>query len=156
MTLVLRPATEADFEPLLDLSVRVLRADLERLGRFLPSHRRGRMRAVFDAGELRVIEHGGVRIGCVGVARADDHVALHSVYIEPAYQGMGLGAAAVAAALEGQPDLPLRIEVLRGSAAQRFWERLGFVRVGEEGVDWLYERPAGTAGPSVAHGRPAG
>jgi GNAT superfamily N-acetyltransferase len=142
VTLALRPATEADFEPLLDLSVRVLRADLERLGRFLPERRRARMRAVFDAGDLQVIELDGQRVGCIGFAPAPDHIALHSVYIEPALQGRGLGAAAVAAVLSGAPDLPLRIEVLRDSPAHRFWERLGFVRVGEDGVDWLYERPA--------------
>lgn len=142
MTLALRPATEADFEPLLDLSVWVLRADLERLGRFLPERRRARMRAVFDAGELRVIYVDGQRVGCIGFAIAPDHIALHSVYVEPPLQGRGLGAGAVAAVLSGAPDLPLRIEVLRDSPAHRFWERLGFVRVGQDGVDWLYERPA--------------
>ncbi len=149
MTLILRPAVEADFEPLLDLSVRVLRADLERLDRFMLSRRRARMRAVFDAGELRVIEVAGARVGCIGVAPASDQIALHSVYVEPAAQGRGLGAAAVAAALAGTPDLPIRIEVLRDSPAHRFWERLGFVKIGEEGVDWLYERPSrlGAASP---------
>jgi GNAT superfamily N-acetyltransferase len=142
VTLTLRPAVEADFEPLLDLSVRVLRADLERLGRFLPERRRARMRAVFNAGALRVIEHAGERVGCIGIEHAADHVALHSVYVEPRLQGRGIGAAAVAAVLAGAPDLPLHIEVLRDSPAHRFWERLGFVRVGEDGVDWLYRRPA--------------
>ncbi|BDG73439.1 GNAT family N-acetyltransferase [Roseomonas fluvialis] len=148
--LSLRPAVEADFEPLLDLSVRVLRADLERLDRFLLSRRRARMRAVFDAGALRVIEQGGARVGCIGIEHAADHIALHSVYVEPAAQGRGLGAAAVAAALAGAPDLPIRIEVLRDSPAHRFWERLGFARVGEEGVDWLYERPARLGGAPPA------
>ncbi len=141
MTIALRPAVEADFEPLLDLSVRVLRADLERLGRFLLERRRARMRAVFEAGELRVIDRDGARLGCIGVATAADHIVLHSVYVEPAAQGQGLGAAAVASALAGLPALAVRIEVLRESPAHRFWERLGFVRVGEQGVDWLYERP---------------
>ena len=141
MTLALRPAVEADFEPLLDLSVRVLRADLERLGRFLMERRRSRMRAVFDAGELHVIELDGAHVGCLGGAAAADHVTLHSVYLEPAVQGRGIGAAAVAMALAGQPALPVRIEVLRESHAHRFWEAQGFVRVGEDGVDWLYERP---------------
>lgn len=147
---VLRPAGEEDFEPLLDLSIRVLRADLERLDRFMLSRRRGRMRAVFDAGELRVIEHDGERAGCIGLAPAADHLVLHSVYLEPAFQGRGLGAAAVAAALDGAPDLPIRIEVLRESPAHGFWERLGFRRVGERGVDWLYERPAGLGGASAS------
>jgi len=140
--LSLRPAVEADFERLLDLSVRVLRADLERLDRFMLSRRRTRMRAVFEAGDLRVIEREGAPVGCIGVARGADHVVLHSVYLEPAVQGRGIGAAAVALALQDAPGLPVRIEVLRESPAHRFWERLGFVRVGEEGVDWLYERPA--------------
>lgn len=146
MTIALRPATEADFEPLLDLSVRVLRADLERLGRFLPERRRARMRAVFDAGDLRVIEQDGACLGCIGIAPAADRIALHSVYVEPGFQGRGIGAAAVALVLAGEPDLPLHIEVLRDSAAHRFWERLGFVRVGEEGVDWLYARPSRLGG----------
>jgi N-acetylglutamate synthase-like GNAT family acetyltransferase len=142
VTLSLRPATEADFEPLLDLSVRVLRADLERLGRFLPERRRARMRAVFAAGALRVIEQDGARIGCIGIEHAADHIALHSVYVEPRFQGRGLGAAAVAAVLADAPDLPLHIEVLRDSPAHRFWERLGFIKVGEDSVDWLYRCPA--------------
>ena len=146
MTLALRPAVEADFEPLLDLSVRVLRADLERLGRFLMERRRARMRAVFDAGELRVIAVRGERVGSIGMAPMAEHIALHSVYINPAFRGRGLGAAAVAAVLSGQPDLPLRIEVLRDSPAHRFWERLGCVRVGEDGVDWLHECLAGRIG----------
>nr|WP_232479011.1 GNAT family N-acetyltransferase [Roseomonas rosulenta] len=100
------------------------------------------MRAVFEAGELRVIERDGVRLGCIGIAPAADHIALHSAYIEPGFQGCGVGAGGVAAALAGLPDLPIRIEVLRDSRAHRFWERLGFIRLGEDGVDWLYERPA--------------
>lgn len=42
------PAAEADFERLLDLSIRVLRADLERVGRWDPERRRARMRESFD------------------------------------------------------------------------------------------------------------
>ena len=52
----LRPVGEADFEPLLDLSIRVLRADLERVVRFDPERRRTRMRAGFDPATLG---HGG-------------------------------------------------------------------------------------------------
>lgn len=100
------------------------------------------MRAVFNAGELSVVELTSRRIGCIGHSLAADHIALHSLYIEPDHQRRGLGAASVTAALAGLPELPQRIEVLRDSPAHRFWERLGFERVGERGVDWLYERAA--------------
>lgn len=138
----LRPVGEADFEPLLDLSVRVLRADLDRVGRFDPERRRSRMRAGFDPATLSAIDCDGRLIGCIAVVPAADHVEVHSFYLEPAVQGRGLGAAVFAAITAAHPALPIRIEVLKGAAVHRFWEKQGFVRTGEQDFDWLYERPA--------------
>ena len=39
--------------------------------------------------------------------------------------------------------LPVRLEVLRGSPADRFYERHGFVKLGEDDVEAEYERAAG-------------
>lgn len=139
----LRPVGEADFEPLLDLSIRVLRADLDRVGRFDPDRRRARMLAGFDPATLSAIECGGRLVGCIAAVPAADHVEIHSFYLEPDMQGRGLGAAVFAALTARHPGLPVRIEVLKGSKVHRFWERLGFVRTGEQAFDWLYERPAG-------------
>ena len=36
--------------------------------------------------------------------------------------------------------LPVRLEVLRGSPAGRFYERHGFVKLGEDDVEAEYER----------------
>lgn len=137
----LRPVEEADFAPLLDLSIRVLRADLDRVGRFDPARRAARMRAVFDPRTLSVIEVDGARAGCIGRVPHSGHVEVHSFYIEPARQGRGLGAAVLAAALAPHAGLPVRIEVLKGAPVHRFWEGQGFVRTGEQDHDWLYERP---------------
>jgi GNAT superfamily N-acetyltransferase len=138
----LRPVAAADFEPLLDLSIRVLRPDLERVVRFHPDRRRARMRAVFDPATLRAVEVDGGLAGCIGAVPRADHVEVHSFYLEPALQGRGLGASVLAAVLAAQPALPVRIEVLKGSPVHRFWEKQGFVRTGEQDFDWLYERPA--------------
>jgi GNAT superfamily N-acetyltransferase len=139
----LRPVGEADFEPLLDLSVRVLRADLDRVGRFDPERRRSRMRAGFDPATLSAIDCDGRLVGCIAAVPAPDHVEIHSFYLEPAMQGRGLGAAVFRAIAARHPGLPLRIEVLKGSPVHRFWEKQGFTRTGEQAFDWLYERPAG-------------
>ncbi|MFC3126429.1 GNAT family N-acetyltransferase [Pseudoroseomonas globiformis] len=136
-----RPATEADFEPLLDLSVRTLRTDLERLGRFDQARRRANLRKAFETGALRMIECSGVPTGCIGVQQQPHQLYVFSFYIEPSRQGAGLGAAVMRTVLAEAPGLPVRLEVLRDSRAARFYERLGFNRTGEDGVDWLYEKP---------------
>jgi len=138
----LRPVGEADFEPLLDLSIRVLRADLERVVRFDPERRRTRMRAGFDPATLSAVEVDGGLAGCIAAVRHADHVEVHSFYLEPSVQGRGLGAAIFASVLAAHPALPVRIEVLKGAAVHRFWEKQGFRRTGEQDFDWLYERPA--------------
>ncbi len=146
----LRPVGEADFEPLLDLSIRVLRADLDRVGRFDPDRRRARMRAGFDPATLSAIEYEGRLVGCIAAAPAADHVEIHSFYLEPATQGRGLGAAVFAAVAARHAGLPVRIEVLKGSQVHRFWEKQGFVRTGEQSFDWLYERPPSLGGAAPA------
>lgn len=137
----LRPVAEADFEPLLDLSIRVLRADLERLDRFDPDRRRRRMREGFDPRVMQAIEGEAGLLGCIATAEAAGHVELYGFYIEPGAQGRGLGAAVFAALLAELPALPIRIEVLKGSRARRFWERQGFRFLAAQDFDDLMERP---------------
>lgn len=136
----LRPATEADFEPVLALSIRVMREHLERIGRFDPERRRSRMRLPFDAGILRIIEQDGALAGCVGVLPRETWVEIHSLFLDTHAQRQGLGEAVFRAILEEHPSRRFRIEVLKRSPARRFWERLGFVQYGEDETDWLMER----------------
>lgn len=142
----LRPVGEGDFEPLLDLSIRVLRADLERVGRFDPGRRRARMRAGFDPAALSAVEVGGRLAGCIAAVPADDHIEIHSFYLDAALQGRGLGSAVLAAVLAAHPALPVRIEVLKGSHVLEFWKKQGFRVVAEQPYDWLCERPAAARG----------
>ncbi|MCA3311228.1 MAG: GNAT family N-acetyltransferase [Roseomonas sp.] len=138
----LRPVSEADFEPLLSLSIRVLRADLERLGRFKPELRRERFRAIFKPATLSAIEVAGECVGCIGAEPRADHLHIHAFYVQPVFQGCGLGAAVLARVTGQYARLPVRIEVLKGSAALGFWQRQGFGQSGEEDFDLLLERPA--------------
>jgi len=141
VTFAFRPATGADFEALLDLSVRVMRPHLERVGRWDPALRRARMEAAFAGGGMQVIEDQGQPIGCIGLEPGAKSVTLHSLYLEPERQGRGLGAAIVAQALALHPGRAFAIEVLKQSPARRFWERQGFVLVGEQPYDWVMARP---------------
>jgi ribosomal protein S18 acetylase RimI-like enzyme len=136
-----RPAVEEDFERLLDLSVRVMREHLERVGRFDPERRRRRMRESFDPATMRLIEAEGRVAGCVAAVVHADHLEVLNFYLEPCAQGRGLGAAVLRALLGEHPRLPCRVEVLKESPAARLYERAGFRRVAEQPFDWVYELP---------------
>jgi N-acetylglutamate synthase-like GNAT family acetyltransferase len=137
-----RPATEADFEYIVDLSIRTMRAHLERIGRYDPARRRARMRQHLDAGSLHVIAREDAVLGCCGLYDRGTRLELHSVFLEPALQGGGLGAAVFAALCAEHPGRAWWIEVLKESPARRFWERQGFVLTGEAPFDWMLERQA--------------
>lgn len=137
-----RPATEADFEWVLDLSIRVMRPHLERIGRFDPARRRARMRAQFDAGGVHLIERADTPIGCLALRPRGEAMELQSFFLHAAEQGRGLGAAIFAQLRAQHPGRGWWIEVLKESPARRFWERQGFVVTGEEPFDWVMERPA--------------
>jgi len=89
-----------------------------------------------------VIEEHAKPVGCIAAHVADDHVALHSVYLEPSAQGRGIGTQVLAMMLARLPALPVRVEVLKGSPARRFWEGQGFRFVEAQDFDDLMERPA--------------
>lgn len=139
-----RPAAEADFERLLDLSIRTMRPQLEAIGRWDPARRRARMREGFDPAATRCIEApDGRLLGCVSVFAGDEVTEVSGFYLEPDCQGAGLGCAVMRAILAEHPDRSARVEVLKGSRAMDFYRRLGFALVAEQEFDWLLERTPG-------------
>ena len=138
------PVTEADFEPLLALRVDVMREHLERVFRHKPSRARRIFREHFEDPGLRLILVDGERAGCVGFRVGDAEIKIDSFYLDRFYHNRGLGSA-ILKVLLAEADasgLPVQLEVLRGSPADRFYERHGFVKVGEDEVEGHYERPA--------------
>ncbi|WP_259316549.1 GNAT family N-acetyltransferase [Kitasatospora xanthocidica] len=152
----LRPATPDDLEPVTDLKARVMRADLERLGRWDPARSRERVRASFSTRYTSVLLVDRAFAGCVTV-RPDERGGRHLelFYLAPHLQGRGLGTA-VLRHLLAEADAagePFRLVVLRGSAAQRLYERHGFTVVHEDPVDVHLHRPVGGTGVREAEVR---
>ena len=142
------PPSEADFEPLLALRIDVMREDLERVGRFKPSRARRIFREHFDEPGLRTILIGNERVGCVGFRTEADCRKIDSFYLDRRYHNSGLGTA-ILKVLLAEADalhLPVRLEVLTGSKAQRFYERHGFVKLREDAIEAEYERPFRNSG----------
>ena len=137
------PISEADFEPLLTLRIEVMREHLERVFRYKPSRARRLFREHFDEPGMRLILQGDTRIGCVGFRTADDCLKIDSFYLERRFHNSGLGTT-ILKALLAEADAqkkPVRLEVLTGSKADRFYLRHGFVMLRQDEIEAEYERP---------------
>ncbi len=137
------PVTEADFEPLLALRTDVMREHLERVGRYTPERSRRMFRGHFDEPGTRLILRDGVRVGCVGFRRHDHEIRIDSFYLDRRLHNTGLGTTILKALLAevDETGLPVRLEVLTGSPADRFYRRHGFVKLREDEIEGHYERP---------------
>jgi GNAT superfamily N-acetyltransferase len=140
-----RPATAADVEAVADLRAVVLRADLERLGRYDARRVRQRLRDGFEPAHTRVIEVAGAFAGCVALRPAGDCHWLEHFYLAPEHQGGGIGSGVLRALLRrcDRAGAVVRLNVLRGSPARRLYERHGFTAETEDPVDvFMVREPA--------------
>ncbi|WP_431038099.1 N-acetyltransferase family protein [Streptomyces sp. P6-2-1] len=146
----LRAATTADLDALVEIRAEVMRPDLERLGRYDEHRVRQRLRDSFSPRHTSAIVHGGALAGCVTFRPAGAGHWLEHFYLAPRHQGRGLGGAVLRSLLERADGRPVRLHVLRGSAAQRLYARHGFVVDDEGPVDVRMVRPAGALMPGGA------
>lgn len=141
-----------DVEAVAELRAVVLRPDLERLGRYDEHRVRQRFRDGFTPAHTWTIEVGGALAGCVALRPAKDAYWLEHFYLAPELQGKGIGSAVLGRLLErcDREAAVVRLNVLRGSAARRLYERHGFTVETEDEVDVFMVRDPGLASRSPA------
>ncbi|MDD0858128.1 GNAT family N-acetyltransferase [Arthrobacter alpinus] len=101
-----------------ELRAEVMRADLERLGRYDAVRVRQRFLDAFIPEHKRVIVTASQDIGLVAMHPETDAVWLEHFYIAPEYQGLGIGRDVLTRVMEvEQLTKPLRLNVLQGSPA---------------------------------------
>ncbi|TAJ37819.1 MAG: N-acetyltransferase [Reyranella sp.] len=138
-----RDATEDDFEPLLAIRIDVMREHLERVFRYKPSRARRIFREHFAEPGMRAIMIEGELGGCVAFRKGADAIKLDSFYLHRRHHNSGLGTI-ILKVLLAEADaagLPVRLDVLTGSKADRFYLRHGFVKLSEDEIEGHYERP---------------
>ncbi|QIP88242.1 GNAT family N-acetyltransferase [Streptomyces sp. Tu 2975] len=150
---LLRPAVAADVEVIAELRATVMRADLERLGRYDEHRVRQRLRDSFSTRHTSAIMIEGELAGCVTVRPAEGRQWLEHFYLAPHRQGRGLGSAVLRTLLErtDAQGMTVALNVLQGSAARRLYERHGFDVEAQDPVDVFMVRPPGSrTGPVIA------
>ncbi|HEY0618123.1 MAG TPA: GNAT family N-acetyltransferase [Kribbella sp.] len=145
MEWVLRSAEPSDVEVIAELRATVMRPDLQRLGRFDEHRVRQRLRDTFSPQHTSVIVAGGAFAGCVTMRPAGEGWWLEHFYLVPGLQGRGLGTAVLRTLLERSDSegLPVRLNVLQGSAVRRLYERHGFTVEVQDAVDVCMVRRPG-------------
>lgn len=138
----LSPTRQEESEELVSVRIQAMRESLERIGRFDPERARQRFLARFVPEFTRHILLASERVGFVAVRPATDQLHLEHLYVRSEYQGRGAGSAVLGILFEEADSraLPLRVGALRGSDANRFYLRHGFIRVEEGEWDIYYVR----------------
>ena len=136
------PASSEDAEDLVALRIVAMRPSLEQLGRFNPQRARDRFLASFTPAYTWHLVVEGRRVGFVVVRPQAGHLLLDHLYVTPAHQGEGIGAAAIAVVLANADAqrMPVRVGALRESDSNRFYARHGFELVEETEWDNYYVR----------------
>lgn len=134
--------TQADFDELVALRIAAMRESLERVGRFDPERARERLRNSFHPEHSEFVVLDGQRIGFYTFRPADDGFHLDHFYILPDYQSRGIGSHVMGRLLSRSDacQMPVRLGALRDSPANRFYQRHGFVRTGEDEWDIYHMR----------------
>ena len=105
----------------------------------------------FPAADFQIILSGAHAIGRLYVDRREDEIRIVDIALLREHRNAGVGGALMGDLLaEAARDRkPVRIHVERHNPALRLYERLGFVRIGDNGVYFLMEWSAdGSPGTS--------
>ena len=138
------PVTADDFEQLVTLRIAAMRESLERLGRFDHDRARERLRNSFYPEHTWLILADDQAVGFYTLRPAADALSLDHLYIHPDYQSQGIGSVVLSRIVSEaeQLGLPIRLNALRQSASNRFYQRHGFTATHEDEFDVYYVRPA--------------
>ncbi len=125
---------------MLALRIEALRESLTALGRFDPAVARTRFGGQFRPEVMRHVCVAGERVGFFTLLQRQHALHLQHLYLNLASQGQGVGAWVVDQVKQQAlaAGLPITLGALRGSRANAFYLRHGFVQVGEQGVDIEY------------------
>ncbi|MEN9490381.1 MAG: hypothetical protein RJA63_830 [Pseudomonadota bacterium] len=131
-----------DAERLVALRIEAMRDSLTRLGRFDPQRARDRFLEGFKPETCELVLSGERLVGFVVVKPGDQGLLLDHLYIAPSHQGLGIGAVVLQRVFEraDAEGLCVTVGALRGSDANRFYARHGFVQTHEAEWDIYYRR----------------
>ncbi len=141
------PASPHDLAELVELRIEAMRESLQRLGRFDPARARERLASSFEPAFTRHVLVAGRRVGFVVVKPHAEGLLLDHLYVRVSEQGQGIGGRVLCDVIADAAarQLSLSVGALRESAANAFYLRHGFRKVGEAEWDVFYRHDPTTS-----------
>ena len=132
-----RPAGPGDLEFAYGLYRRLMEPLTAELRAWNESRHRAVVAEAIAGGGVEIFTIGAREVGWSEIREAGGALLLAQLYVEPAFQGRGIGTAVVSDLLAraGAARMPVDLSVLRNNGRARVLnERFGFRAVGEDGV----------------------
>lgn len=136
-----KQVTMDDLESLIALRIKAMQPSLEAIDRFDPLRARERFVKGFDAKLCSKVLVGNKLAGFYVLIDREDHLWLDHLYIDPSFQGTGLGSAILknVQIIATNSNLVLRLGALKESRANQFYLSHGFVCIAKEQWDNIYQ-----------------
>ncbi|KQN52419.1 GCN5 family acetyltransferase [Serratia sp. Leaf50] len=133
-------AEPEDAIELAEIRAAAMRPSLEALGRYDAQRVRKRFLDTYVPADTFKILHQGALAGLYVIRDKGDHLYLDHLYILLKYQNLRLGKAVVEYITRKAQfrQLPLRLGALRGSPANAFYIKHGFIQTHEDEFDIYY------------------
>jgi ribosomal protein S18 acetylase RimI-like enzyme len=98
--------------------------------------------SAYPQAEHQIVEQGGAPIGRIMVHREKDFARLVDIALLTEYCGKGIGSGLISALMEqcAGDGATLKLQVRQANPAVRLYERLGFIRAGEDAMYIQMER----------------
>jgi|GEM_PF-240782 len=134
------PVSECDFDELASLRIAAMRESLERVGRFDPARARQRLADSFYPSDTWMILWDGNHVGFYTMRSNGDEFHLDHLYIHPDSQSLGIGSRVLGRLIEtaNQSGRTIRLNALRESRSNVFYQRHGFTQTDEDALDIYY------------------
>ena len=134
-------ATIDDLPLLVELRVRAMQPSLQAIGRFNPVRARERFKKSFVAQNTIKLMQEDQLVGFYVLLSKEDHLWLDHLYIEPKYQGVGLGGVILdkLKQVADEANQPLRLGALKQSRANDFYLKQGMLKIEEQQWDNIYQ-----------------
>ena len=141
--LKLRKAEATDSEFVFGVKEAAFREYVEQIWGWDDTYQKDLHNRRFDSQDVRIIQFHEIDVGFLSAANTSDAFKVDQLYILPAYQGKGIGAACMKRIIDDAnlEQKPVTLQVLKiNTRATAFYQRLGFTIVDKNATHFQMKR----------------